>query len=89
MPDKTASERQGCCSSMPPCLKSNKAENVFPLDTCTLSMGIHHTYTCLATQIAGRHTEHLHKHSRSGLILLPALAEKDGDVLMEIYIIAI
>lgn len=73
-------------SSMPPGLKNNEPEKVFPLGTHTLSTGTHHAYIYLATQITERHSEHWHKHSSNGFNLLLSLAEHDGDMTVGIYI---
>ena len=88
MLDLIAWERQGYCHSMSPRLKLHSQQahahraHVYTTYVDTyIHTYIHvyiHTEIYMAGHIDHRHSEHPHKHSTNGLILLPSLAEKNG-----------
>ncbi|KAM6445679.1 mitogen-activated protein kinase 15 [Rhynochetos jubatus] len=66
-------ERRGCHRSTSPGPASSKAEDAFPAGMCAQNTAARCGCTWLPTWIAGRHSEHSHKHNTTSIILLPSL----------------
>lgn len=68
---------------------SSEAGHVFPVDTCTQSMCIHHKCTYIHCwpyrSQTDTHSTHTNTDSTTSLILLPAPAEQDGGLEVGIY----